>query len=89
VACVDGTLSYRVNTRVLWLNGRLKTSPGPGTLEITVRGTTRHGFVRYAPLEIQLHGHTSEIVNFRVIPGDADVENWQIDRIEYVLEPQN
>jgi hypothetical protein len=41
LACVHGSLTYHVNTRVLWLHGRLKTSPGPGTLAIRVRGTTR------------------------------------------------
>lgn len=84
IACVAGTLQYHVNTRVLWLNGRLKTSPGPGTFEITVKGTTRQGFVRYAPLEVELRGRASEIVNFRMIPDDPDVENWQIDRVEFV-----
>jgi hypothetical protein len=84
VACVDGSLAYHVNTRILWLYGRLKSSPGPGTLAITVRGTTRLGFVRFAPMEITLHGHANEIVDFRMIPDDPDVENWQIERIEYI-----
>ena len=83
LACVQGSLTYHVNPRVLWLHGRLKTSPGPGTLAIRVRGTTRLGYVRYAPLEIALDGHWSEIVDFRMIPDDPDVENWQIDSIEY------
>ena len=89
IACVDGSLTFRVNTRVLWLNGRLKSSPGPGTLTIRVKGTTRLGYVRYAPMEIALDGHASEIVNYRMIPDDPDVYNWEIDAIEYVLEPED
>ena len=89
IACVDGSLTYHVNTRVLWLNARLKSSPGPGTLAIRVKGTTRLGYVRYAPMEIVLDGHASEIVNYRMIPDDPDVENWQIDEIEYVLAPDD
>jgi hypothetical protein len=84
LACVHGSLTFHVNTRVLWLHGRLKTSPGPGTFAIRVRGTTRLGYVRYAPLEIALDGHASEIIDFQMIPDDPDVENWQIDTIEYV-----
>lgn len=83
LACVQGSLTYHVNSRVLWLRGRLKTSPGPGTLAIRVRGTTRLGYVRYAPLEIELDGHSSEIVDFQMIPDDPDVDNWQIDSITY------
>ena len=86
LACVQGSLTYHVNTRVLWLRGRLKTSPGPGTFAILVRGTTRLGYVRYAPLEIALDGHASEIVDFQMIPDDPDVENWQIDSITYRAE---
>ena len=89
IACVDGSLTFHVNTRVLWLNGRLKSSPGPGTLAIRVKGTTRLGYVRYAPMEIVLDGHASEIVNYKMIPDDPDVYNWEIDAIEYVLEPED
>ena len=84
LACVHGSLTFHVNTRVLWLHGRLKTSPGPGTLAIRVRGTTRLGYVRYAPIEIPLNGHWSEIVDFQMIPDDPDVYDWQIDNIEYL-----
>jgi hypothetical protein len=83
LACVHGSFTFHVNTRVLWLHGRLKTSPGPGTLAIRVRGTTRLGYVRYAPVEIPLDGHWSEIVDFQMIPDDPDVYDWQIDGIEY------
>jgi hypothetical protein len=83
VACVYGSLTFHVNTRVLWLRGRLKTSPGPGTLAIRVRGTTRLGYVRYAPVEIDLDGRWSEIVDLQMIPDDPDVYDWQIDTIEY------
>jgi hypothetical protein len=83
LACVHGSLTFHVNTRVLWLRGRLKTSPGPGTLAIRVRGTTRLGYVRYAPIEVPLDGNWSEIVDFQMIPDDPDVYDWQIDGIEY------
>jgi hypothetical protein len=84
VLCVDGTLSYDVNDRLLWLRGRVQSTTVPGVLEITVKGTNRLGHVRYAPMEIQLRGRASEIVDFRMIPDYPDVENWSIDRIAFV-----
>jgi hypothetical protein len=84
LACIYGSLTFRVNTRLLWLNGRLKTSPGPGTLTITVKGTTRLGHVRYAPMEIPLRGRANDIVDFEMIPDHPDVYNWQIEEIRYV-----
>jgi hypothetical protein len=84
LACVHGSLTFHVNTRVLWLHGRLKSSPGPGTLTIRVRGTTRLGYVRYAPIEIPLDGHWSEIVDFQMIPDEPDVYNWEIDSVDYI-----
>jgi hypothetical protein len=53
---------------------------------ITFTGATRLGFVRYAPMEIAVRGHASEIVNFRMVPDDPDVYDWQIERIEFLPE---
>lgn len=82
--CVLGTLSYATNDRLLWLSGRLRSATGPGMLQIILRGTTRQGFVRYAPMEITLRGNATEIVDFRMIPDYPDVANWQIHRITFV-----
>jgi hypothetical protein len=53
-------------------------------LTIRVRGTTRLGYVRYAPIEIPLDGHWSEIVDFQMIPDEPDVYNWEIDSVDYI-----
>lgn len=82
--CVDGTLGYDVNDRLLWLRGRVQSTTVPGVLRITVKGTNRLGHVRYAPMEIELRGHASEIVDFAMIPDYPDVANWSIDHIVYV-----
>lgn len=84
--CLLGTLSYETNSRVLWLRGRLRSAPGPGVLQITLKGTTRLGYVRYAPMEVMLRGRTSEIVDFHMIPDHPDVADWTIDRIVFVAE---
>ncbi|MBL8201607.1 MAG: hypothetical protein JNK40_11585 [Chromatiales bacterium] len=84
IVCVDGTLGYEVNDRLLWLRGRVQATAVPGVLQITVKGTNRLGHVRYAPMEIELRGRASEIVDFKMIPDYPDVANWSIDHIVYV-----
>jgi hypothetical protein len=82
--CIDGTLGYEVNDRLLWLRGRVQFTTVPGVLQITVKGSNRLGHVRYAPMEIELRGKASEIVDFEMIPDYPDVANWSIDRIVFV-----
>lgn len=82
-ACIEGTLTYETNERLLWLHGRVESVPGPGLFIVTLRGSNRLGHVRYAPMEIELRGHRGEIVGSRMIPDYPDVANWQIDRIEF------
>jgi hypothetical protein len=84
IICIDGSLGYDVNDRLLWLRGRVQASTVPGVLRITVRGSNRLGHMRFAPMEIGLRGRATEIVNFEMIPDYPDVANWSIDRIEFV-----
>lgn len=84
--CLDATLSYESNARLLWLHGRVRFATGPGVLTITLKGTTRLGYVRYAPMEVDLRGNATEIVDFRMIPDHPDVEDWEIDRIAFLPE---
>jgi hypothetical protein len=84
LVCVDGTLGYSVNDRLLWLRGRVQFTTVPGVLQITVKGSNRLGHVRYAPMEIDLKGKASEIVDFEMIPDYPDVANWRIDRINFL-----
>ncbi len=84
IVCIDGSLGYDVNDRLLWLRGRVLASAVPGMLQITVKGSNRLGHVRFAPMEIALRGQATEIVDFRMIPDHPDVENWSIDRIDFV-----
>ncbi len=84
--CLDGTLRYDVNSRLLRLRGRLAFAPGPGRLDIWLRGSNRLGHVRYAPMEVEVRGRASEIIDFRMIPDYPDVANWQIERNSFVPE---
>jgi hypothetical protein len=82
--CVRATLTYEHNDRLLRMRGRLVSAPGPGLIQITLTGTTRQGFRRYAPMEIAVRGRPTEIVDFKMIPDYPDVYDWVIDRIAFV-----
>jgi hypothetical protein len=84
IVCVAGTLGYDVNDRLLWLRGRVQFATVPGLLQITVKGSNRLGHVRYAPMEIELRGRATEIIDFQMIPDDPDVANWAIDHIVFL-----
>ena len=88
ITCVNATLTYAVNERLLWLRGRVQSAPGAGMLQIMLRGSNRLGHVRYAPMEVALRGNATEIVDFRMIPDYPDVANWEIDGILFMPLPQ-
>jgi len=87
-ACVNATLTYAVNERLLWRRGRVQSAPGAGTLQLMLRGSNRLGHVRYAPMEVALRGNATEIVDFRMIPDYPDVANWEIDGILFTPLPR-
>jgi len=84
IVCVAGTLGYDVNSRLLWLRGRVQFTTVPGLLQITVKGSNQLGHVRYAPMEIRLRGRASEIIDFKMVPDEPDVYSWAIDHIVYL-----
>jgi len=88
IICIAGVLSYDVNDRLLWLRGRVQFATVPGLLQITLRGSNPLGHARYAPMEIQLRGRATEIVDFKMIPDYPDVANWAIDRIVFLPDKE-
>lgn len=82
--CIRGTLTYEQNSRLLRLRGRVSSAAGPGIFQITLTGTTRQGYRRYAPMEVRIRGRPTEIVDYKMIPDHPDVYDWVIDRIEFV-----
>lgn len=79
--CLRGTISYRVNERLLELNARVERAVGPGTLRIGLTGENRQGHRRLTSIETKLDGRASEIVSVRMIPDAPDVYSWKIDSI--------
>ena len=83
VLCFRGTLSYESNPRLLHLRARVRSAPGPGLLRIRLAGTNQLGHRRLAFLEVQVRGQYSEIINHRMIPDHPDVNEWEIEVVEF------
>ena len=77
LACVRGTLTFERNYRVLRLRGRVEQAPGPGLFTVWVSGEGRGGARRYAPMEIEIRGRRSEIVNPGPRSGTRNPESWR------------
>ena len=89
VFCFRGTLSFDSNPRLLHLRARVQTAPGPGMLRIRLRGANELGHRRLAPVEVQLRGNYSEIINHRMVPDHPDVYEWHVDVVEFIAETKS
>jgi len=86
IFCFRGTLSYHSNPRLLRLRARVQTAPGPGLLRITLTGVNRQGHLRFAPFEVRVRGHYSEIIDHKMIPDYPDAQGWVVERVEFVAD---
>lgn len=85
--CIRATLTYEKNDRLLQLRGRVVNATGAGMVTISLTGTTRQGFRRHSPMEIQIRGKETEIVDFKMIPDYPDVYDWAIDAVAFKAAP--
>ena len=86
VFCIQGTLTYESNPRLLILRARIKRAPGPGMLRLLLVGANRKGDERFAPFEVRVRGKDSEIINHKMIPDYPDTESWAVYRIEFIAD---
>ena len=86
VFCLRGTFSYHSNPRLLRLRARVQTAPGPGLLRIRVSGTNQLGHRRFAPFEVRVRGHYSEIIDHKMIPDYPDVQGWVVEKVEFIAD---
>lgn len=85
--CIRGSLTWQQNDRLLRLFGRVEVAGGRGTFLVTVTGTTRQGDRRYAPMEVELRGRPTEIVDFKMIPDYPEVTDWEVFSIAFTPAP--
>ena len=84
--CISGTMTYYPNPRLLHLRARVQKAPGPGMLRIRLTGTNELGHRHFAPFEVRVRGHYGEIINHKMIPDYPDVQGWEIEYVEFVVD---
>ena len=83
--CLDGTLYYETNSRVLTLKARLQKKVAPGIIRLRFTGTDRHDYQSRTEILLRIRGNYSEIVTTRMRPDDPAVSNWQL--VDFTFEP--
>jgi len=81
--CVQASITWEPNDRLLELYGRVTASTEPGTLWIVFRGHQRDGTVRYTEMRIPLKGRYSEIARDKIIPDWPEIDDWAVDHARY------
>ena len=84
--CIDGTIAYEPNTRILSLRARVQKQTGPGEIRLTFSGTNRRGSLKRTEIVMKIRGRHSEILDRRIRPDAPDVSNWKLDRFIFNKE---
>jgi len=82
--CLAGSLSYRVNPRILSLNARVKRKTGPGVIRIILAGVNRQGIEKITEMSIPIRGTYSEIIDRDMRPDAPDVSEWKISAFRFL-----
>ena len=81
--CIKGSLSYRVNPRILSLNARVQKRTGPGVIRIRLTGANRQNMQRYTEMNVSIRGTYSEIIDHKMRPDAPDVADWHISSFTF------
>ena len=84
--CLYGSLTYRVNSRIVSLNARVQKQTVPGVLHITLTGTNRQDVLRLTEITVTIRGKHSEIVDHKLRPDAPDVSEWHLS--SFTFEPE-
>ncbi len=83
VLCLNGSLSYRVNPRILSLNARVQKKTGPGFIRIILIGANWQGIERFTEISISIRGTYSEIIDHSMRTNEPDVSEWEISSFRF------
>lgn len=83
--CLYGSLSYRVNPRILSLHARVGKKTGPGLIRIRLSGVNRQNMQRFTEINVEIRGTYSEIIDHKMRPDAADVSAWKIASFAFEL----
>lgn len=85
--CLQGSITYFSNPRLLELRSRVQHAPGPGLVIFRLVGENRDGHVRRTSIEVRIRGKYSEIVSSRLITDHPDVDAWALESIHFTPGP--
>ena len=86
VLCIDGTIAYEPNTRILSLRARVQKQTGPGEIRLNFSGSNRQGSLKRTEIVMKIRGRHSEILDRRIRPDAPDVSNWKLDSFVFNKE---
>jgi len=86
--CLNGTVLYYPNSRVIELSGRVARAPGPGWVSILFRGSDRNNYPNTTAMEFAVRGDHSEIVDRAFIPDYPQVRYWRIIGMTFEADPE-
>lgn len=81
--CLQGSITYYSNPRLLELRSRVQRASGPGLLVFRLTGENRDGHLRRTSIEVRIRGRYSEIVSTRLITDHPDVDSWTLESIQF------
>lgn len=86
--CLNGSVLYYPNSRVIELSGRVARAPGPGWVNILFRGSDRNNNPNTTAMEFPVRGDHSEIVDRAFIPDYPQVRHWRIIGMSFEADPE-
>ena len=81
--CLQGSITYYSNPRLLELRSRVQRASGPGLIVFRLTGENRDGHLRRTSIEVRIRGRYSEIVSTRLITDHPDVVSWTLESIQF------
>jgi len=84
--CLYGSITYRVNARIVSLNARVQKQTGPGDIYMILSGRNRQYDLRRTEIRIRIRGTHSEIIDYKMRPDAPDVSEWNLSLFEFVQD---
>ncbi len=81
--CIDGSITYEPNSRLLALGGRITATRQAGEFTVVLIGHQRDGTARFTEMRIPVKGRYSEIVRDRMVPDWPEIDDWAFHHAEF------
>lgn len=85
LVCLQSTIRFESNSKIMEIEGRLYRTAGPGTLTFEFFGTTPLDEQVYHSTSVQIHGRYNESISHKIGPPYSNRTQWSLNRI--VFEP--